>query len=101
VVKAWFQNCARRKGIKERFQLGRKFSVCRVVFREKADEIWRLVQEWAGVAPGHREYLGYFQRAVTEIMDEMSDNELEDMEVKRKEWEQEAYPADVQHRYIW
>ena len=80
--------------------MARKLSVWQVIFREKADEIRRLVQKRVGIAPGHRKYLGYFQRAVTEIIDGMSDNEMEDMEAKRKEWEQEAYLADVQQRYI-
>jgi hypothetical protein len=94
-VFTWFKN---NKPYKDRavFKLERKIPVRRVIGKLKADEIDELV---ATVAPdvqkGDKQYPGHFQKALTDLKNSMSAEEMEEMEKIRDEWQNVGPPIDI------
>jgi hypothetical protein len=45
---------------------------------------------------GDKTYPGHFQKALTTLMNELTNEELEEMETTRSEWQKSGPPIDVQ-----
>lgn len=81
------------------FKLERKIPLRRVVGKLKTDRIHEMVKEVnPEVEKGHPAYPGYFQKALTTVMDELTEDEMEEMEAVRAEWQISGPPIDVRLR---
>jgi nitrate/nitrite-specific signal transduction histidine kinase len=81
------------------FKMERKIPLRRVVARMKAEEIHEMVNsDHPDVRKGDKEYLGLFQKAVSEYLQELPDNEKAEIEQIRSEWQDKGPPEDVQLR---
>ncbi len=95
-VYTWFKN---NKPFKDRavFKLERKIPLRRVIGKMRAEEIHDRVKAMnPDVEKGDKGYPGHFQKALTAIMEELTDEELEEMEATRAEWQKSGPPIDVQ-----
>jgi hypothetical protein len=54
-----------------------------------------------GIQKGDKAYPGLFQKAVTEHIKGLSDDELEEMEATRDEWQSSGPPIDVRLKYVY
>jgi hypothetical protein len=94
-VHTWFKN---NKPFKDRsvFKLERKISLRRVVGKMRADLLHGMVMEKStGVKKGDKDYPGLFQKLLTEYMNGMDNEEMEEMEQMRMEWQAKGPPMDV------
>jgi len=83
------------------FKMERKIPLRRVVAKLKAEDIHEIVESTHPDIPkGNKEYPGLFQKAVTEYVREMSDQEAREMEQIRMEWQDSGPPEDVQLRWV-
>lgn len=55
-----------------------------------------LIENEIPYQPGDTEYLGSYQKAVTEVLKNMSDEDLQDAENMLEEWNKGGGPSDVQ-----
>ena len=55
-----------------------------------------LVNDQISCKPTDQEYIGSFQRAVTTVLKNMSDEELETAETMVEKWNKEGAPSEVQ-----
>lgn len=55
-----------------------------------------LIDDEIPYKPTEKEYLGSYQRAVTTVLKNMSDKDLEDAEEIVERWNKEGAPSDVQ-----
>jgi len=79
--------------------LERKIPLRRVVAKLKADELQEMVKTLnPDMERGDKAYPGYFQKALTAMMKDMSSEELEEMETTRAEWQEAGPPIDVRLR---
>jgi hypothetical protein len=94
-VYTWFKN---NKPYRDRavFKLERKIPLRRVVGKLRADQIHDLVKDTnPEVEKGHQAYPGCFQKALTRLMMELTEEEMEEMETVRLEWQISGPPIDV------
>lgn len=76
--------------------LGRDWSVRRVVWIKKQDEIHESIRKLTDARRGTPRYLGYYQSATTLVINEMSEDELEEIERTVEEWKTKGPPEPVQ-----
>lgn len=91
----WFKN---NKPYKDRavFKLERKIPLRRVVGKLRADQIHEMVTAMdPDVKKGHQAYPGCFQKALTSLMKELMEDEMEEMETVCSEWQVSGPPIDV------
>ena len=98
-AKRWYQNTARRRSMRERFQLGNKVTLKKVICWEKRNEIEVAVRELSGAEPGMPEYIANYSKGLQQVTREMSREETLKMEEVRGQWTGEAHPPDLQRRY--
>lgn len=94
-VYTWFKN---NKPYKDRavFKLERKIPLRRVVGKLKADKLQEMVETLnPDMEKGDKAYPGYFQKALTSLMNDLSPEELQEMETTRAEWQEAGPPIDV------
>jgi signal recognition particle subunit SEC65 len=99
-VYTWFKN---NKPLKDRavFKLERKIPLRRVVGKLKAEELSLLVKTMApDIEKGDKRYPGHFQKALTRIMEDLTDEEMEEMEAVRDEWQATGPPIDVRLKQV-
>ena len=67
-----------------------------VIGKLKADQIHEMVMATAPeIRKGDKAYPGHFQRALTSLKNDLTDDELEEMESIRVEWQSAGPPIDV------
>jgi hypothetical protein len=94
-VHTWFRN---NKPFKDRavFKLERKLSSRRVVGKLYADRIDAVMDEKCpDTQRGTRDYPGMYQRGLTEVMQGLTDEEMETVEKTKEEWQENGPPIDV------
>jgi signal recognition particle subunit SEC65 len=94
-VHTWFKN---NKPYKDRavFKLERKIPLRRVVGKLKSKEIEDKVKILnPDIEKGDKTYPGYFQKALTDVMKDLTAEETEEMEATRAEWQEVGPPIDV------
>lgn len=94
-VNNWLKN---HRPFKERqvFKLERKIPLRRVVGKLKAAEIEAIISEkHADLPKGDKTYPGVYQQAVTEVMSQMSEEEMKRMQEQLAEWQTEGPPLDL------
>lgn len=94
-ILTWFKN---NKPFRERavFKLERKISERRVVGKLHADRVATLISEnYPVLEKGNKAYPGMYQRALTKVMDGLTDEETEEVQRTREEWQQKGPPIDV------
>jgi signal recognition particle subunit SEC65 len=99
-IYTWFKN---NKPYKDRavFKLERKIPVRRVIGKLKAEEIDEMVMTLApDVEKGDKTYPGYFQKALTSLMNKLTAEEMDEMERIREEWQNIGPPIDVRLKYV-
>jgi hypothetical protein len=57
-----------------------------------------LVEEEIPYRPNDKQYLGSYQRAVTTVLNKMTESELEDAEKMVERWNELGSPAEVQRK---
>src|SRR5258705_3211453 len=95
-VYTWFKN---NKPFKDRavFKLERKIPLRRVIGKMRMEEIHNRVKAMnPDIEKSDKGYPGHFQKALTPLMQELTDEELEEMEATRVEWQKSGPPIDVQ-----
>ena len=99
-VHTWFKN---NKPFKDKavFKMERKIPLRRVVAKLKTDEIHRAVSTaHPDIEKGDKKYPGYFQKAVTKHISEMTKVETDEMGRIRDEWQNKGPPLDVQLKWV-
>ena len=71
----------------------KQFYTIRDVIKEHYRE---LVEAEIPYKRGEKEYIGHYQRAVTSVLENMTDEEVEAAETILESWNKEGAPADVQ-----
>lgn len=62
------------------------------------DRIEEVISTKTNESAGHRDWLRYYPAAVTEVMAELTEGEMEEAEEILKEWMEEGLPVEVQQR---
>jgi len=94
-VGSWFRN---NKPFKDKitFKLEKKLSLRRVVAREKAEEIHaKVLEDDPDIQKGSKQYLGKFQKVLSQYMELMSAECKAEMEEQRAKWEKEGPPPEL------
>jgi hypothetical protein len=79
--------------------LERKLSLRQVLAKLKAEDIHEMiVTDHPEVQKGQKGYPGYFQKALTELKNDMTDEEVQELETIREEWQTAGPPIDVRLR---
>ena len=92
----WLKN---NKPFKDRavFRLSKKILLRRVIATLRADDIHDTVlSEHPDAKKGDKEYPGLFQKALTEYMESLDDEQKEEFEKTREEWQTKSHPREVQ-----
>ena len=91
----WLKN---HKPFKDRqvFKLERKIPLQRVVGKLKADEINEIIRlRHPDLHKGDKSYPGIYQQTVTELINNMSDEETQEMQATLEDWQAQGPPLDV------
>ena len=76
------------------------YSARSVIAYQHRDEIDKSLCE-QGFPRGLQDYLGGYQREVTNIIKDLSATEIEDAQEEAKKWTKRAPPPEVQARYYF
>lgn len=86
------------KPFKERavFKLERKLSDRRIVGKLHADRVDATIKANSpDLETGDKSYPGLYQRALTEVMQGLTDEEMEEVEKTKEEWQESGPPIDM------
>ena len=86
------------KPFKERavFKLERKLSDRRIVGKLHADRVDATIKAKSpDLEVGDKSYPGLYQRALTEVMQGLTDEEMEEVEKTKEEWQESGPPIDM------
>jgi len=98
-MKTWYNN--HRGGAKNRrvFKFKRKIPLRNVVAHCRQEDVRSEVEKiLPNAKPGSREYLSHYQRALTKLMEQLSNEEWDEYEILRKEWEDTSPPVEIQRK---
>ena len=96
MVNIWLKN---NKPFKDRavFRLAKKIPLHCVVGNLKVDDIHRMVLvQHPDVEKGNKSYPGLFQKAVTEYIGGLGEDEKAEFEKIKEEWQTRSPPREVQ-----
>lgn len=96
----WFKN---HKPFKDRqvFKIARKIPLRRAVGKARAAEINEIIRiEHPDLQRGDKTFPGIYQKAVTEYMKNMSDEENQEMQELLDEWQAEGPPLDIRLKSV-
>ncbi|KAG1894986.1 uncharacterized protein F5891DRAFT_984571 [Suillus fuscotomentosus] len=98
IYKQWFYNHGQRKQRIKRhlIKYGQKWTVQEIIKQERKAEVKSIIEEQTGVKPGEKGMMKHYQRIVTEIMQGLTSDELQEAEATALAWSQEGPPADIQ-----
>jgi len=83
------------------FKIERKIPLRRVVGKLKGAEIDQIISDKHPNLPkGDKTYPGIYQQAVTELMDQMSDEETQEMKEVLDEWQSSGPPLDIRLKFV-
>jgi len=100
-MKTWYNN--HRGGTKNRrvFKFQRKIPLRNVVAHFRGEDVRTEVEANSPDAkPGSSEYLSHYQRALTKVLNSLSNDEREEYEALRQEWQDTTPPAEIQRKYV-
>jgi hypothetical protein len=93
----WYGNHSREKHSLKIPGFNGKPTISKVVAREMKDEIDAEVKKLSdGAARGSHEWIGSYRKALSNVVNNLDDEELEAMQVILEEWLNRGIPADVQ-----
>jgi len=100
-MKMWYNN--HRGGTKNRrvFKFQHKISLRNVVAHFRGEDVRTEVEaNCPNAKPGSPEYLSHYQRALTKIVQSLTNDEREEYEAARQEWQDTTPPAEIQRKYV-
>jgi hypothetical protein len=97
-AKRWFQNTARRRGLRERFRLANNVTLRKVICWEKKTEIEAAVRELANAEPGTSHYLAKYSKGLEQVMTTIDKNEMAQLQGMRQKWMEKDHPVELQRR---
>jgi len=80
--------------------LGRDWNVRRVVWNLKKAEINNIIEEKHGVAAGSPAYLAQYQRATTQVVQNLSEEERTEMQQIADNWKNNGPPSGIKTEYV-
>ena len=60
-----------------------------------------LVEAKIPVGPNHQDYLKRYQSAVTEVINDMEEDEIKELEKTAEKWTKEGVPRELQLKYVF
>jgi hypothetical protein len=97
-AKRWFQNTARRRGLRERFRLANNVTLRKVICWEKKREIEAAVRELSNAEPGTSDYLASYSKGLEQVMTAIDKKEMARLQAMREKWTQIEHPVELQRR---
>ncbi|KAJ3506423.1 hypothetical protein NLJ89_g6877 [Agrocybe chaxingu] len=97
-IKKWLSSTARRKSTRTRLTGRIRPSLKQVLAHERKDQVEAAVQKLSGHVPGDPLYLGEFQSGLKQVLLGLTDEEMDELEAKQRQWESRGYPREVQQR---
>jgi len=97
-AKRWFQNTARRRGLRERFRLAPKVTLRKVICWDKKAEIEATVRDLSNAEPGTSQYLASYSKGVEQVMTTIDKHEMARLQAMREQWMQTEHPVELQRR---
>jgi hypothetical protein len=97
-VKRWFYNNGRKRDRKDRVRYVRKWNLKQVVGHMEKARIEEVCKEQTGSNPGTRNYLGGYQKALTDVVDNLSEEEVSGYRKMAREWTMKSPPEHVQRK---
>ncbi|KAI0257962.1 hypothetical protein BC834DRAFT_916096 [Gloeopeniophorella convolvens] len=96
-VRKWFYNHC-KLATRPFMKFVRRWSARLVFYQENYERIMVLAEELSGEPRGSRAFLASLQDATTRLLNECTDDELEELQTRAEEWSEVSPPPEVQHR---
>ncbi|KIK71744.1 hypothetical protein PAXRUDRAFT_22900 [Paxillus rubicundulus Ve08.2h10] len=94
--KMWMYNHSRGRAQEALTKYQQEWTARAVVMRTKKAEITALIQEKKGAKPGEAEMISNYQWAISQVMGNMTEAELEEAEKEAMQWNSERPLLEVQ-----
>ncbi|KAF9230858.1 hypothetical protein BU15DRAFT_83097 [Melanogaster broomeanus] len=96
--KNWLYNHGRRKASKRLVKYGKTYTARDVIKVQKKEEIQNLIEVERGAKPGEREMIASYQWGVNQVMNGLTEEEVQEAERQAEEWRKAKPPPEVQAR---
>jgi chromosomal replication initiation ATPase DnaA len=101
-IQNWFRNNVTKKDVATKTkQVKVKVSTARDVIKSTyKDRIHQYVSEKTQANVGHKDWLSKYPAAVSRVMEELTDAQLQDAAQVAEEWNTNGVPRDMQKAYV-
>jgi hypothetical protein len=97
-AKRWFQNTARRRGLRDRFRLANNVTLRKVICWDKKAEIEATVRELSNAEPGTSQYLSSYSKGLEQVMSTIDKSEMARLQAMKEKWMEKEHPVELQRR---
>lgn len=97
-AKRWFQNTARRRGLRDRFRLAHNVTLRKVICWDKKAEIEATVRELSNAEPGTSQYLSSYSKGLEQVMTTIDKHDMARLQAMKEKWMQTDHPVELQRR---
>lgn len=97
-AKRWFQNTARRRGLRERFRLANNVTLRKVICWDKKAEIEKAVRALSNAEPGTSQYLSSYSKGLEQVMTTIDKDEMARLLAMKGKWMEKEHPVELQRR---
>jgi len=94
----WFYNYGGKGESKEKFRYGKKWTLKRVVGFMRKAEVEEICRRITDSAPGTTKYLGGYQKALSEVLEGLTEEEEAEYRAMAKTWTKKSPPLEIQRR---
>ncbi|KAF9230415.1 hypothetical protein BU15DRAFT_83657 [Melanogaster broomeanus] len=96
--KNWLYNHGQRKATKRLVKYGKTYTARDVIKVQKKEEIQNLIEVERKAKPGEREMIASYQWGVNQVMNGLTEEEVQEAERQAEEWRKAKPPPEVQAR---
>ena len=75
--------------------LGRQWNARRVVAHNRKDELQDWIRKYTDAVPGEDGFIAVYQRALSDYMEQLPADELDELEVQAERWNNSGPPMEV------
>ncbi|KAG1721903.1 uncharacterized protein EDB91DRAFT_1256308 [Suillus paluster] len=97
LLKKWLQNhVGKKKDAKPPINLGRKWTYQAVVGSLRKKELLKKIKDETGVKPGEPEMMNHYAKYLAEMVNSLTEKEVEEATEMAEEWNKQGVPPKVQ-----
>ncbi|KAG1834636.1 hypothetical protein DFJ58DRAFT_735769 [Suillus subalutaceus] len=96
VYRKWRQNHGEKKDGKPPINLGRKWTYWSVVESLRKKELLKTIEDETGAKPGEQGMMNYYARYLTEMVNSLTEKEVEEATEMAAQWNKQGVPPEVQ-----